>query len=241
MTLPAFWQDFLAVPEPPAPPYRDRFPARMPDGRHLLQPLRVLPGAPDAAVAGLIITQASLAVEDRIAAWLADAVRDHAPDVVAAMPTLGLVLGRNLAARLGHAGWVALGYSRKFWYEPALSAPVSSITSPDTGKTVWLDPRMVDRLRGRRVLFVDDVISNGSSALAGLAVLAAAGVRPVALAVAMTQGDRWRARWPADIPVRAVWATPRFSRLAGSDGFAPIPGSAATDCCPLLPPGAGAC
>ena len=32
-----------------------------------------------------------------------------------------------------------------------------------------LDPRVLHRLAGRRVLLVDDVISTGSSALAGLA------------------------------------------------------------------------
>ena len=67
---------------------------------------------------------------------------------------------------------------------------------------MWLDPRLLPRLRGRRVLLVDDVISTGSSALAGLAVLRAAGVAPVGLAVAMKQGDRWRAAWPAALPGR---------------------------------------
>ena len=52
------------------------------------------------------------------------------------------------------------------------------------------------------------MISTGSSALAGLALLAAAGVRPVGLCVGMAQGDRWRASWPADVPVAAGFATP---------------------------------
>jgi len=229
----AFWQEFLAAPDPAAPPYTDRYPARMPDGRYLLQPLRVLPAEPGCAVAGLILAQASFAVEHAIAGWLAEAVRDLGAEVVAAMPTLGLILGRNLAERLGHRHWVALGYSRKLWYDPALSAPVSSITSPGAGKTVWLDPRVVDRLAGRRVLFVDDVVSTGSTARAGLAVLAAAGIRPVAAAVAMTQGERWQEGWPDSVTLRAVWATPRFGRLE-SGGFAPLPGTATPGCCPLL-------
>ena len=67
---------------------------------------------------------------------------------------------------------------------------------------------MLHRLAGRRVLLVDDVISTGSSALAGLALLAAAGVRPVGLCVGMAQGDRWRASWPVEVPVAAGFATP---------------------------------
>jgi adenine/guanine phosphoribosyltransferase-like PRPP-binding protein len=56
------------------------------------------------------------------------------------------------------------------------------------------------------------VISTGRSALAGLSLLTAAGVRPVAACVAMAQTERWRAHWPGDIPLRAAFATPEFTR-----------------------------
>ena len=78
-----------------------------------------------------------------------------------------------------------------------------------------LDPRLLPRLQGRRVLLVDDVISTGSSAHAGLALLGKAGVRPVGLCVAMAQGDRWRVEWPRDVPVAAAFATPLFRRVDG--------------------------
>jgi adenine/guanine phosphoribosyltransferase-like PRPP-binding protein len=128
-----------------------------------------------------------------------------------------------VAQALGHANWVAPGWSRKRWYDEALSVPASSSTAPEA-RRLWLDPRIVHRLAGRRVLLVDDVISTGSSALAGLALLQGVGVRPVALLVAMAQGDRWRAAWPAGLPVRAAFATPIFTRAPG--GWLPQPGSA---------------
>jgi adenine/guanine phosphoribosyltransferase-like PRPP-binding protein len=80
---------------------------------------------------------------------------------------------------------------------------------------------VLDRLAGRRVLLSDDVISTGVSALAGLALLRAAGVQPVGLAVAMIQGDRWRPAWPVDIPVVTAFETPIFIR--GADGWIPRP------------------
>ena len=137
-----------------------------------------------------------------------------------------------VAEGLSHANWVAPGWSRKRWYEDALSVPASSSTAP-TERRLWLDPRVRHRLDGRRVLLVDDVISTGSSALAGVALLERAGVRPAGLLVAMAQGDRWRAAWPADIPVRAAFATPVFARVPG--GWMPRPDTAPRDLCPLFP------
>ena len=74
---------------------------------------------------------------------------------------------------------------------------------------------MLPRLEGQRVLLVDDVISTGSSAQAGLALLAAAGIRPVGLCVAMIQTRAWAASWPADIPVVSVCETPALKQCDG--------------------------
>lgn len=209
-----FWQEFEPWPARPAEgPWRDRFPAGMPDGTCLWLPLRDLG---EAAVAGLIANQASFAVLDRIAAWVAEAARRFAPEIVVGLPTLGHVVGAAAARALGHPRWAAPSTSRKLWYDDALSVPLASVTSPaggaNAGRRMWLDPRLLPRLHGRRVLLVDDVISTGSSAVAGLALLRAAGLEPVALAVAMIQGDRWRAAWDAAIPVVGAFATPLLRR-----------------------------
>ena len=226
-----FWQRFADAP-PPGPPYVDSYAARMPDGRFLPQPLRRLPAAPDRAVASLIVTQASFAVERALVAWLAEIAATFRPEVVVGLPTLGLILARGVAERLGHANWVAAGTSRKFWYDEALSEPVTSITSPGQAKRFWLDPRMLPRLAGRRVLLVDDVVSTGSSAVAGLRLLARAGAPAAALAVAMAQTTRWRETLPAGLPMAAVFASPLFAAVPG--GWAPLPGTLAEEACPLL-------
>jgi adenine/guanine phosphoribosyltransferase-like PRPP-binding protein len=217
-----FWQSLLPASAALAPPFCDRFTARLPDGRVLLQPLRVLPQEPDTAVASLIATQLAFAVEHALAGWLAEVARRFAPEVIVGVPTLGMVFARPVAERLGFANWVALGYSRKFWYDDALSEPVSSVTSPVLGsggaKRLWLDPRMRARLEGRRIVVVDDVISTGASAAATLALLRRAGDAPAALTVAMIQGNRWQAR-QLGLPVAGVFTTPLFRRAA--DGWWP--------------------
>jgi adenine/guanine phosphoribosyltransferase-like PRPP-binding protein len=188
------------------------YPAMLPDGRQIALPIRVLPGDGTRAVASLILNQASFAVADALADAVADKVRPLGTKVVVGLPTLGLVLAEALARRLGHSRYVPLGTSRKFWYDEALSVPLSSVTSPDrAAKRLYVDPRMLPLMRDRRVLLVDDVVSTGSSMTAALALLEAAGVRPAGIAVAMTQGGRWRealagAGWQDD--VHAAIATP---------------------------------
>jgi len=219
-----FWQQFGGPAT--AGPHRDSYPAPLLDGATLDLPLRDFG---EFAVAGFIANQASFAVVRAIAGWMTELARPFGAEVVVGLPSLGQVFAPLLAEGLGHSNWVAPGWSRKRWYEPALSVPVHSITSP-AERRLWLDPRIVARMVGRRVLLVDDVVSTGASAQAGLALLAAAGVVPVAAIVAMAQGDRWRGTWPAAIPLRAAFATPIFRPSPA--GWLPQPGSAPTDLSP---------
>ena len=218
----AFWQAFEAPLGMDNPCLADAL-VPMPDGSALRLPLRDY-GA--IGVTGLVANQASFAVTRRLAGWMAEAARPLAPEVVVGLPTLGHVFGPPVAEALGHANWVAPGYSRKLWYEERLSVPLASSTTP-APRRLWLDPRLLDRLEGRRVLLVDDVISTGHSALAGLALLAAAGVRPVAACVAMAQGDRWRAAWPREVPLVAAFATPLYRPTP--EGWVPRPETAPRD------------
>jgi adenine/guanine phosphoribosyltransferase-like PRPP-binding protein len=226
-----YWQELLppAAPGEPAPgTWTTSYPAPLPDGSRLLLPLRDLG---EAAVAGLIVNQASFAVLDRLTLWLAQVARRFAPEVVVGVPTLGHALGAAVARSLGHPNWVALGTSRKLWYDESLSVPLASITSPAGGRRLWLDPRLLPRLAGRRALLVDDVVSTGTSLAAGLDLLAAAGVAPVGAAAIMLQGNRWRTRIARRVAVAAVFATPLFRRAPA--GWQARWETAAVENCPL--------
>jgi adenine/guanine phosphoribosyltransferase-like PRPP-binding protein len=212
----AFWQRI----EPPATVasgsvFTDAYPAVFDDGRQLVLPIRTLPDG-EHAVASLIINQASFAVVDAIAADLADKLAPLAPDVIVGLPTLGLTLASAVAARLGHARYVPLGTSRKFWYREELSVPLSSITSPDVAKRLYIDPRLLPLIADRRVVLIDDVISSGVSIDAGIRLLAQQACTPVAIAVAMLQSERWKQRIPgaADRIITAL-RTPMFHRVEG--------------------------
>ena len=96
--------------------------------------------------------------------------------------------------------------------------PLSSITTPDQVKRLYVDPRMLPLLKTRRVALVDDVISSGSSILAGLSLLRSIDVEPVAIGAAMLQSDRWQSAlescgvdWPKQ--VCGAFRTPRLMKI----------------------------
>ncbi len=171
----AYWQELTG--EVPArfsatPPFRFGYPVALPCGRILVLPLRALPDK-KLAVASLIANQASHSVVAALADHMADEARWLGAELVVGLPTLGLAFAALVAERLGQPRYAPLGYSRKFWYDDALSEPVSSITSPEAGKRLRLDPNLVPLVRGRRVVIVDDAISTGTTAIAACRLLSA--------------------------------------------------------------------
>ncbi len=168
------------------------FPATLDDGRQLQLPIRPLSDKQH-ALASLIVNQAAFDVVDALSDDLAAKLNAFEPDVIVGLPTLGLTLASEVARKLGHSRYVPLGTSRKFWYEEELSVPLSSITTPDQIKRLYIDPRMLPLLDGRRIALVDDVISSGTSIVAALNLLNSRALKPVVIGAAMLQTQRWRA------------------------------------------------
>ncbi len=192
-----YWQQLLPADAAPADdngPWQYGYPARLPDGRILTLPIRSLAAKPTHAVASLLVNQASVEVVQVLARMLGEALAPLTPELVIALPTLGLTLAPGVAQALGHSRYVPLGYSRKFWYDESLSAAVHSITSPTPGKRVYLDPHLLPLLQGRRVALVDDALSTGTTMASAWDLLEGLGVQVVGCGVAMLQGERWRER-----------------------------------------------
>ena len=221
----AYWQDLTAeIPArfSAAPPYRFGYPVRLPCGRTLVLPLRRLPGG-DRAVASLIANQASHLVVAALAEHMATQARALDAQIVVGLPTLGLAFAAQVSEQLGQPRHVPLGYSRKFWYDDALSEPVTSITSPEAGKRLRLDPNLLPLIEGRRVALVDDAISSGATAVAAVRLLRKVGADIAGMIVAMKQTNRWEApvtALSAPLAVRAVYGCPLF--LRGDAGWIPL-------------------
>jgi len=212
-----FWQEIHAPGTfGPVEGHTGFFPAQLDDGRQIKLPIRELPDG-EHALASLIINQASFDVQDALGAVLAKKIKSFEPEVVVGLPTLGLTLANTVARELGHGRYVPLGTSRKFWYQDEISVSLSSITTPDQRKRLYVDPRMLPLLEGKRVALIDDVVSSGASMLAGLKLLATCKIDPVVLGVAMVQTQRWRGLLETGFPdsaakVVGVFNTPILSR-----------------------------
>ena len=221
-----YWQELTAeIPPrfPASPPFRFGYPVRLPCGRILVLPLRALPGG-NRAVASLIANQASTIVVAALADHMAAEAQAFDAEIVVGLPTLGLAFASLVAERLGQSRYVPLGYSRKFWYDDALCEPVSSITSPEAGKQLRLDPNLRPLLENRRVVLIDDAVSTGVTAVAAVRLLQKIGVDSAGMVVAMKQTNRWEAA-AAMLPlaVRAVYGCPLFER--SDAGWMPLTGT----------------
>jgi adenine/guanine phosphoribosyltransferase-like PRPP-binding protein len=220
-----YWQE-LTTHIPPrfsaAPPHRFGYPVHLPGKLVMILPLRQLPDR-DRAVASLIANQASHVVVTALANHMADHARSFNPEIIVGLPTLGLAFSPLVAERLGHCRYTPLGYSRKYWYDDALTEPARSITSPEAGKLLRLDPNLLPLIEGRRVVLVDDAISTGATAVAAVRLLQRIGAEVAGLVVAMKQTNRWEHAINAlqrQPEVHAVYGCPLFQRR--EDGWWPL-------------------
>ena len=112
--------------------------------------------------------------------------------------------------------YVPLGYSQKFWYSDTLATEVSSITSPSGRKKLYLDPKQLSLVRGKRAIMIDDAVSSGKTLQASWDFLESeeVGCQVLGVGVVMKQGEKWRTlleerqdkvRWVFESPLlRAV-------------------------------------
>lgn len=214
-----YWQEILPVDYPTPAPWRYGYPARLPDGRTLVLPIRPMTNNPNEAVASLILNQAAIDVADELGAMLANIVKDYDAEVVIGLPTLGLTLAPIVAKSLGFNRYVPLGYSRKFWYTDYLSTETSSITSPDGLKKLYLDPNMVDIIKGKKAVLIDDAVSSGKTLKASWDFLESekVGAEILAVGVLMKQSERWRDVLGMDREDKVEWVfeSPLLRKVPG--------------------------
>lgn len=108
-------------------------------------------------------------------------------DVILTAEAKGIPLGYEMA-RQGCRDYVVVRKSIKVYVQNPLIAEVNSITTLNKQK-LYLPGNKADRLRGKRVLIVDDVISTGASIEALETLVEKAGGTIVGKAAVLAEGD----------------------------------------------------
>ena len=204
------------------PPYRYSYPALISQHFVLPLPIRALTANPQLAVASLIANQATFEVIDFLTQEMGKIAQECNAQRILGLPTLGMVFAPGVAKYLGHQRWVPMGYSRKFWYDEALSTSVSSITSPSINKKIYLDPHQLSLLKGVRTLIVDDVVSSAQTVKHVWDLMESLGVEVAGVVVAMRQGQQWRETLGAERAslVYGVFDSPKLALQP--DGWWPL-------------------
>jgi adenine phosphoribosyltransferase len=152
--------------------------------------LPVIPVSDDLSIALMMVIDHGVSFVDTAGRELAEQFADTRPEIVVAPATLGIPVAIAVTRALGLDDYLILQKTRKVHLGDALEAPVHAITST-SGAALLLDRARLHAVAGKRVLFVDDVISTGSSSGAALALLESAGAEIVGIGAFLAEGDGW--------------------------------------------------
>ena len=172
--------------------------------------LPLVPLNDDLAIALMMTIDMGVQFTSTAGTELARLIEPARPDCVVSVATLGIPVAVEVSRALGLDDYLILQKTPKIHLRDGLREPVQSITSTGT-QHLLLDRRRLPAVAGRRVAFVDDVISTGASCAAALRLLEAAGADIVAIGALLTEGDAWRAELaPRARLVRALGTIPLF-------------------------------
>jgi adenine phosphoribosyltransferase len=172
--------------------------------------LPIVPLNDELAIALMMTIDMGVRFTSVAGAELAALIEPARVDCVVSMATLGIPVAVEVSRALGLDDYLILQKTPKIHLRDGLREPVRSITSSGT-QQLLLDRRRVPLVRGRRVAFVDDVISTGASCAAALRLLEAAGADVVSIGALLTEGDAWRAELgPRAGLVRTLGTIPLF-------------------------------
>ena len=168
--------------------YTDRYPVTV-GTQPIDLPLVAL--ADDLAIALLITVDVPISFIEQAGVELAERLAVYRPEIIVTAATLGIPVAWATARALGHDTIVVLHKTPKTHLDDALVEPLSSITTK-AEQVFRLDRARVPDLAGRRVAFVDDVISTGGSAKAAMRLIERADGQVCATGALLVEGTGWR-------------------------------------------------
>lgn len=120
----------------------------------------------------------------------ARALLEKAPDfdIMVTAESKGIPLAHEMARQSGKNTYILARKAPKLYMKNVIKTEVKSITTAKV-QTLYIDQTDVDRMRGKRVLIVDDVISTGESLHALEALVEQSGGEIVGRMAILAEGD----------------------------------------------------
>ena len=169
-------------------PKRDTYPVEVAGLRRELPLFEVAPGVRIAVLNILGDTE----LVEACARALAERLANIPFDLVVTPEAKSIPLAHALARVVGRA-YVVLRKVRKIYMGETVHVETVSITT-GAPQTLYLDEKDREKISGRRVVLLDDVVSTGSTLEGMRALMAKAGATIAAEAAVFTEGDpqRWK-------------------------------------------------
>lgn len=151
----------------------------------LTRALPLCPIGEDLQIAGFVIFgDAELTVN--CASELLKAAPDY--DVLITAEAKGIPLAHEMARQRGDSRYIVARKAKKLYMTEVFSVEVQSITTAAM-QHLYIDGQDAARMKGKRVLIVDDVISTGESLAAVEKLVNAAGGKIVGKLAILAEGD----------------------------------------------------
>ncbi|MDU2353517.1 MAG: phosphoribosyltransferase family protein, partial [Anaerococcus sp.] len=109
-------------------------------------------------------------------------------DIILTAEAKGIELAHEIARNLGEEDFIVARKSKKSYMNDPINVEVNSITTKNTQK-LFLDSKDAEKIKGKRIALVDDVISTGESMSALEALVEKAGGKVVQKLAILAEGD----------------------------------------------------
>ncbi|MBM0046994.1 phosphoribosyltransferase family protein [Anaerococcus sp. mt242] len=109
-------------------------------------------------------------------------------DIIITAEAKGIQLAHEIARNLGEKSFIVARKSEKAYMNDPVSVEVNSITTTNVQK-LYLDSKDAEKIKGKKVALVDDVISTGQSIAALEALVEKAGGEVVQKLAILAEGD----------------------------------------------------